>query len=103
SLRLSNTALITVQLGAGSSAYRRPFEDTKLFQNLLREAADELHLRRGWSSITLSGFSAGYGAVREILRQPENFARVDRVLLLDGMHTNYLPEGKPLADGGVID
>ena len=103
SLFLSKTALITVQLGAGSSVYRRPFEDPKLFENLLREAADELHLSRGWSSITLSGFSAGYGAVREILRQPENFARVNSVLLLDGMHTSYVPEGKPLADGGVID
>ena len=103
SLNLSKVALITVQLGAGSSVYRRPFEDTKLFETLLREAADELHLSRGWSSITLSGFSAGYGAVREILRQPENFARVNSVLLLDGMHTSYLPEGKPLADGGVID
>lgn len=103
SLYLPKTALITVQLGAGSGVYRRPFEDTKLFQSLLREAADELHLGRGWSSITLAGFSAGYGAVREILRQPENFARVNRVLLLDGMHTSYVPEGKPLADGGVID
>jgi len=103
SLYLPRAALITVQLGAGSSVYRRPFEDPKLFENLLREAADELHLNRGWSSITLSGFSAGYGAVREILRQPENFARVNSVLLLDGMHTSYAPEGKPLADGGVID
>jgi len=103
SLHLPRSALITVQLGAGSSVYRRPFEDTELFQNLLREAADELHLKRGWSSITLSGFSAGYGAVREILRQPVNFAQVNSVLLLDGMHTSYVPEGKPLADGGVID
>lgn len=103
SLSLPKAALITVQLGAGSSVYRQPFEDPKLFENLLREAADELHLSRGWSSITLSGFSAGYGAVREILRQPENFARVNSVLLLDGMHTSYVPEGKPLAGGGVID
>lgn len=103
SLYLPKTALINVQLGAGSGVYRRPFEDPKLFLNLLRESADELHLSRGWSSITLSGFSAGYGAVREILRQPENFARVNTVLLLDGMHTSYVPEGKPLADGGVID
>jgi hypothetical protein len=74
-----------------------------MFQTLLREAADELHLEHGWSSITLSGFSAGYGAVREILRQKENFALVRNVLLLDGMHTSYVPEGKPLADGGAID
>jgi hypothetical protein len=57
---------------------------------MLREASDELHLKHGWSSITLSGFSAGYGAVREILRSPEYFAQVNNVLLLDGMHAGYL-------------
>src|SRR5205814_8746180 len=100
---LPRAALITVNLGAGSSAYRKPFEQAELFQNLLREAGDELHTKRGWASISLSGFSAGYGAVREILRRPEYFALVNNVLLLDGMHTSYVPEGKPLADGGAID
>jgi hypothetical protein len=41
--------------------------------------------------------------VREILRSPEYFALVNNVLLLDGMHTSYIPEGKTLADGGAID
>src|SRR5207244_11439343 len=45
----------------------------------------------------------GYGAVREMLGRPEYFALINNVLLLDGMHTSYLPESKPLADGGVID
>ncbi|HVS82350.1 MAG TPA: hypothetical protein VHE60_11515 [Pyrinomonadaceae bacterium] len=99
---LPRAALITVNLGAGSSAYRRPFEQADLFQNLLSEAAETLGAKRGWSSITLTGFSAGYGAVREILRRPENFALVNNVLLLDGMHTIYSPEGKLLADGGTI-
>ncbi len=102
-LKLPSAALITVELGAGSSAYRRPFEEPELFQNLLQEAAEQLHLKRGWSSVSLSGFSAGYGAVREILKRPQYFALVNNVLLLDGMHTSYIPEGKPLADGGVID
>ena len=103
SLHLPRAALITVQLGSGSSAYRHPFEQPETFQNLLQEAADALHLKSSWSSITLSGFSAGYGAVREILRQTEYFQLVNNVLLLDGMHTSYLPEGKRLADGGEID
>jgi hypothetical protein len=100
---LPHTVLITVQLGAGSSVYRRPFEDPGLFKTLLDEAAAKSMLKPGWSSITLSGFSAGYGGVREILRQPDNFARVNNVLLLDGMHTSYSPEGKLLADGGLLD
>ena len=103
SVRLPRAALITVQLGAGSSVYRRPFAQPETLRNILREASEQLHLKQGWSSITLSGFSAGYGAVREILRSPEYFAEVNNVLLLDGMHASYSPEGKPLAEGGVID
>ncbi len=99
---LPRVALITVNLGAGSSAYRKPFEQPETFQNLLSEASDTLGAKRGWASITLSGFSAGYGAVREILRRPEYFALVNNVLLLDGMHASYSPEGKLLADGGTI-
>jgi len=102
-MRLPRAALITVQLGTGSSVYRHPFTQPETLRNMLREASDELHLKHGWSSITLSGFSAGYGAVREILRSPEYFAQVNNVLLLDGIHASYVPEGKPLAEGGVID
>ena len=100
---LAHAALITVQIGSGSNAYRRPFEDVNLFQTLLEEASHLLDLKRGWSSITLTGFSAGYGAVREILKTPQYFTLVNNVLLLDGLHTSYLPEGKRLADGGEID
>jgi len=103
---LPGVALIAVQLGSGSNAYRRPFmqsEQANVFQDLLSEAAREAGIKHGWASITLSGFSAGYGAVREILRRPESFALVNSVLLLDGMHTSYQPEGKPVADGGKLD
>src|SRR5712692_10177129 len=99
---LPQTALITVQLGAGANSYRRPFEQPELFRALVREAGQALDIKRGWSSVTLTGFSAGYGAVREILRRPEYFALVNNVLLLDGMHASYSPEGKSLADGGTI-
>jgi hypothetical protein len=100
---LPRAALITVQLGAGSNAYRRPFAQPDVFQALMAEAAREAGVKRGWSSVTLTGFSAGYGAVREILRRPEYFELVSNVLLLDGMHTSYSPEGKLLADGGTLD
>lgn len=53
--------------------------------------------------MTLVGFSAGHGAVRAILREPRHLARVDAVLLLDGMHTSYVPEGQVLAAGGMLD
>ncbi len=95
-------ALITVNLGSGSRVYGEPFTQSETFQTMIDEAAEELQLKKDWSSITLVGFSAGYGSIRAILRQPEYFRKVDNVLLLDGIHASYVPEGKRLADGGVI-
>jgi len=54
-------------------------------------------------NITLTGFSAGHGAIRAILLEARHFDAVDAILLLDGMHTSYVPEGKVLADSGAID
>ena len=95
-------ALITVNLGSGSRVYGEPFGRGEQFQELIDEAAKSLELEKGWSSITLVGFSAGYGAIRAILRHDDHFRRVKNVLLLDGIHASYVPEGKRLADGGVI-
>jgi hypothetical protein len=95
-------ALITVNLGSGSRVYGEPFVQPEMFQNLISEAGKALGTKKGWTSITLVGFSAGYGAVRAILRHEQNFQLVNNVLLLDGIHASYVPEGKRLADGGVI-
>lgn len=95
-------ALITVNLGSGSRVYGTPFSQPGMFQDLIDEAGKVLDLKKGWSSITLVGFSAGYGAVRAILRHEVYFKLVNNVLLLDGIHASYVPEGKRLADGGVI-
>ena len=53
--------------------------------------------------IVLTAFSAGHGAVRAILRDSDNFAKVAAVLILDGMHTSYVPDQRVLAEGGVLD
>jgi hypothetical protein len=99
---LPRAALITVQLGVGSGVYGRPFAEEKLFKDLLAGAERELGAKRGWSSITITGFSAGYGAIRAILRHPAHFAKVNGVLLLDGFHASYEPEGKALSEGGTV-
>lgn len=94
--------LITVNLGSGSRVYGNPFIQAEMFQSLVDEAGKTLGVKKGWSSITLVGFSAGYGAIRAILRHERNFRLVNNVLLLDGIHASYVPEGKRLADGGMI-
>jgi len=90
--RVGAAAVISIQLGAGSSVYAKPFADQKLFERLLAEAESKAGVK--FAPVTLTAWSAGYGAVREILKTPENYARVDRVLLIDGFHTGYV-SGKP--------
>lgn len=90
--------IATVNLGAGSRRYSIPFEDPAAFVRLRAEIA--LNVPKA-GRLYLTGFSAGYGAIREILRQRPD--EIDGVLLLDGLHAGYVPDGKPLADGGTID
>jgi len=101
------TVAAVVNLGAGSSGYDRAFADPTSFDSLLAGVTREVVAVSGRAArvgrLTLVGFSAGHGAVRAILREPRHFANVNDVLLLDGMHTSYVPEGMPLANGGAID
>jgi hypothetical protein len=90
--RYGKAAIIAIQVGAGSSAYSRPFSDQRLFDRLIAEAESKSGVK--FSSISLSAWSAGYGAIREILKTPEHYALIDRVLLIDGLHTGYA-DGKP--------
>ncbi len=95
-----------VNLGTGSGAYHRAFADPVAFDSLLASITREVSANgkaARLGRVTLVGFSAGHGAVRAILREPRHFARVDAVLLLDGMHTSYIPEGTVLAAGGTLD
>jgi hypothetical protein len=106
--RADSTAVaVAVNLGAGSAAYERPFAAPAAFDSLLdgvtREVAAVTGAEPRIGSITVSAFSAGYGAVRALLREPRHFARIDALLLLDGLHTSYVPEATPLADGGALD
>ena len=101
------TVAAVVNLGAGSGTYDRAFADPTMFDSLLSGVEREVSAAAGRAErigrLTLVGFSAGHGAVRAILREPRHFARVDAVLLLDGMHTSYIPEGVVLANGGAMD
>jgi hypothetical protein len=96
-----HAVLVTVNLGAGSSRYAAPFADAARFSALLDEAADATARMMGrrptWSSVTLTSFSAGYGAVRAILSSPGTAARVNAVILLDSLHASYVIEGDPSA------
>ncbi len=104
----SNTVAAVLNLGSGSGAYDRAFANPVAFDTLVSQitqavVAESKREKARVNRITLVGFSAGHGAVRAILREPRHFATVSSVLLLDGMHTSYIPEGQGLALKGTLD
>jgi hypothetical protein len=103
----SSIIAVTVNIGAGSKVYNDAFLDTTKFPIVVDSIVAQTRQRLGHSlhvrRIILSGFSAGYGAIRRIISTNGNYSAVDAVLLLDGFHTSYIPEGRVLAEGGRID
>jgi hypothetical protein len=92
-------AVISVETGEGSEAYAQRFSDRPLFGRMLGEAARKTGIR--FSPILLSAWSAGHGAIREILQVSNYYRIVDKVLLIDGLHTGY--GGKPAAAESALE
>ena len=96
-----------VNLAPGSGVYDRTFSEPAVYDSLLaavrREASAALGRPATFADVTLVGFSAGHGAVRAILRDSSHFDQVNAVLLLDGLHTSYVPENTVVEKGGALD
>ncbi len=90
--RVGRSAVISIHTGAGSTTYAKQFSDPALFGQILREASEKTGV--AFEPISLTAWSAGHGAIREILQVPEYYGRVQKVLLIDGLHTGYAG-GKP--------
>jgi hypothetical protein len=95
-----NMAVITVQAGAGSGSYVKLFTDPARFSHLISEAEAKSGLTFG--EIDLGGWSAGCGALRQILSDPASYDRVSGVLCIDGVHTGYV-NGKPGPEESQIE
>ena len=90
-------AVAVLNAGQGGGAYDRALTDAAVFDNLLSDIRGRIKINH----IYLSGFSAGYGAIRAILRN--RAPSIDGILLMDGLHTGYIPERKPVFEGGKLD
>jgi hypothetical protein len=75
-----------------SDGYRALFENDDALEAMLAEAADKAGMK--WSDVAVGGWSAGCSGIRQMLRSPAAVKRVDRVLMIDGIHTSYT-DGKP--------
>lgn len=97
--------LAVVNLGSGSSVYGKAFHEKSSFSNLIKSivksASESKSVEIEVGKIYLSSFSAGYGSVRAILRDHQ--PQIDGVILLDGIHTGYVPSRQVLADGGKLN
>jgi hypothetical protein len=80
-------AVISVQAGSISEAYGQAFENPARFRKLVAEAESKSGVHFG--RLNLGGFSAGCGAIRQLLRSPEIYRRTNAVLCIDGIHTGY--------------
>jgi LysM domain len=90
----ADAVLVAVDIGIASEPYRETFRDPRTFSEVLRAVEAELQRRSGnprafAQNITLSAWSAGYGAVEQLLGQPIPQSRVGSVVLLDGLHAGF--------------
>jgi hypothetical protein len=92
--------LIVANFGSGSAVYRVPFEDRQRLDRWLRLVEEELKKRGATrariAAVDISSFSAGYGAVRELLKSPEHVALIRRIVLCDSLYGSLAPA----SDGG---
>ena len=88
---------VTLTLPGLSSVYRRHFENPKVFPVLLAEIERALvplfpseRLRR--RQLTVTSFSAGFGGVRELLKQPDSRSEIDSLLMADSLYAGFVGE-----------
>lgn len=103
-----NVPIVTVNYSGLSSVYSTPFSDQTLFQKVVDEARavirkqgdfpDEVH----WGKLAVSSFSAGYGAVQQILKNPAYRSEIDMILAADSLYATTSGDGTPV-DSQLVD
>jgi len=85
--------LVGIDLGIGSGAYSNGFASPQTFTKLIASVEAEMAKRSGnpkahVRKLALSSWSAGYGAIEQILRQTGG-KNIDALVLLDSLHAGY--------------
>jgi len=104
-----NCVVISVKYSGLSSVYRVPFsEDRRLSATILDEALAALRAepafsgRVEWGRLAVSSFSAGFGAVREVLKSPAYFDWIDGIFMVDSLYCGYVGDGTNRVQEGVV-
>jgi hypothetical protein len=91
---MDGAVLVGIDLGIGSGYYSSSFNSPEVFKRLIQSIEQAVAKKTGKQRahvrhVGLSAWSAGYGAVQEILNQTYGRELVDTVVLLDGLHCGY--------------
>lgn len=104
-----NSIIVTVNYSGFSSVYTGPFSaNTSLFQNIINEALTKVRAEANipdtlaWDKLGVSSFSAGYGAVREILKSATYRNDIDALLAADSLYATTAGDDTPL-DSQMVD
>jgi hypothetical protein len=89
-----SAAAVVVNEPGLSSAYSRPFSDPTRFRTLLKEARSALiealpDVDPDGGRLIVSSFSAGFGGVRELLKQADACEQIDALILADSLYCGY--------------
>jgi hypothetical protein len=86
--------LVIYNWGIGSGAYEDPFQAPGTFNQLMTSITNGVRelcpTAAAPKRIGLSAWSAGYGAVWRILDRSADAAKIDSVLLSDGLHCGFI-------------
>ncbi len=100
-----SAALVAVVYNGLSWKYEKPFlDDPKLFARILHEAKLKLAEHLGVKSVrvnrlVVSSFSAGFGALRQILKDPSYANAITDLVMVDTLYAGYVQkDGKNLVN-----
>lgn len=86
--------LVNVTLNGLSKVYADFFTDPEVFARLLRDTEAALRAEstaHAWrvGNVTMSAFSAGFGGVRQLLKQPDAFQKIGALVMADSIYCGY--------------
>lgn len=92
----TNAILFNIHFGSLSSPYQNYFTTQTNFQKILDTCLSVIKTNGIIASpkikkLILTSFSAGYAGVREILKNPAYYDKIDVINLADGLHSNSDP------------
>lgn len=102
-----NALVHVTNLGVGSSPYQSRYivpDSLLALIAYIEQEVPKLGLPKGLVArrVALASWSAGYGAIHSILLDPDHLARVDALLVLDGIHGGFRPNTERGVDPSTI-